>query len=169
MDNKLSELSKPVAYSLRFRNMNGEPDKNINASTTFSTLEKAKAYGLGTRYVTQDDGKIISVRDPSQDPIVEPLYSQEYVSALLSELEAKDKRIAELEQVPTIKHMRSVEESLIRTTDMVSELEKRLATPVRLPEGTGWASAPYNHGRNTGIHECAEAIRTAGFTVEGDE
>lgn len=85
---KLSELSKPVAYSLRFRNMNGEPDKNINANTTFSTLEKAKAYGLGSRYVTQDDGKIVSVRDPSQDPIVDPLYSQEYVSALLADRDA---------------------------------------------------------------------------------
>lgn len=112
MDNKLSELSKPVMYSLRFRNMHtGEPDKNINANTTFSTLEKAKAYGLGTRYVTQDDGKIVSVRDPSQDPIVEPLYSQEYVSALekvaqywvgqsyewKQHAEAVEKRIAGLE------------------------------------------------------------------------
>ncbi|EMN8761948.1 hypothetical protein ROV13_000985 [Serratia marcescens] len=85
---ELSELSKPVVYSLRFRNMKGEPDKTINANTTFSSLEKAKAYGLGSRYVTQDDGKIVSVRDPSQDPIVEPLYSQEYVSALLAERDA---------------------------------------------------------------------------------
>ncbi|HFD7741145.1 hypothetical protein [Serratia marcescens] len=89
---KLSELSKPVAYSLRFRNMNGEPDKTINANTTFSTLEKAKAYGLGSRYVTQGDGKIVSVRDPSQDPIVEPLYSQEYVSALLTRIEELEKK-----------------------------------------------------------------------------
>ncbi|WP_273890048.1 hypothetical protein [Serratia marcescens] len=109
----LSELSKPVVYSLRFRNVNGEPDKTINANTTFSTLEKAKAYGLGSRYVTQDDGKIVSVRDPSQDPIVEPLYSQEYVSALKHEsavnweaaaslnVENQElkKRIAELEAI----------------------------------------------------------------------
>ncbi|MDH2270149.1 hypothetical protein [Serratia marcescens] len=98
MDNKLSELSKPVAYSLRFRNMNGEPDKTINANTTFSTLEKAKAYGLGSRYVTQEGGKIVSVRDPSQDPIVEPLYSQDYVSALLAELEASKKSNAFLKE-----------------------------------------------------------------------
>ncbi|WP_411750012.1 hypothetical protein [Serratia marcescens] len=99
MDNKLSELSKPVAYSLRFRNMNGEPDKTINANTTFSTLEKAKAYGLGSRYVTQDDGKIVSVRDPSQDPIVEPLYSQEYVSALLAELKSSQAIANEYQQL----------------------------------------------------------------------
>ncbi len=98
MDNKLSELSKPVMYSLRFRNMHtGEPDKNINANTTFSTLEKAKAYGLGSRYVTQDDGKIVSVRDPAQDPIVEPLYSQEYVSALLADNEYMRWRIKEID------------------------------------------------------------------------
>ena len=87
MDNKLSELSKPVAYSLRFRNMNGEPNKTINAKTTFSTLDEARKYGLGTRYVTLESGKIALVRDPSQDPIVEPLYSQEYVSALLARIE----------------------------------------------------------------------------------
>lgn len=105
MDNKLSELSKPVAYSLRFRNMHtGEPDKTINSNTTFSSLEKAKAYGLGTRYVTQDDGKIVSVRDPSQDPIVEPLYSQEYVSALLArieELEWRELNSTELKELLT--------------------------------------------------------------------
>lgn len=96
MDNKLSELSKPVAYSLRFRNMQtGEPDKKINANTTFSTLEKAKAYGLGTRYVTQDDGKIVNVRDPSQAPIVEPLYSQEYVSVLIQRAERLDSMLTE--------------------------------------------------------------------------
>ncbi|TQI82964.1 hypothetical protein FHU12_0426 [Serratia marcescens] len=114
----LSELNKPVAYSLRFRNMHtGEPDKKINANTTFSTLEKAKAYGLGSRYVTQDDGKIVSVRDPAQDPIVEPLYSQEYVSALLAELEAKDKRIIGIER-----HVKDIEATLISATDEVADL-----------------------------------------------
>ncbi|WP_049300026.1 hypothetical protein [Serratia marcescens] len=168
MDNKLSELSKPVMYSLRFRNMHtGETDKKINANTTFSTLEKARSYGLGTRYVTQDDGKIVNVRDPSQDPIVEPLYSQEYVSAL-------KQRIAELEQVPTIKHMRSVEESLIRATDMVSELEKRLATPVRLPEAHSTLfrqhiRSDYQSLQAFKADEVIAALRAAGFTVEGDE
>lgn len=100
MDNKLSELSKPVMYSLRFRNMHtGEPYKNINADTTFSTLEKAKAYGLGTRHVTQDDGKMVRVRDTSRDPIVEPLYSQEYVSALLDALKISQAIANEYQQL----------------------------------------------------------------------
>lgn len=89
---------------------------------------------------------------------VNRLYSQEYVSALLA-------RIAELEQVPTIKHMRSVEESLIRATDMASELEKRLATPVRLPTTSGRLGVAYTRV----IPEVIEAIRAAGFTVEVDE
>ncbi|MGQ6163590.1 hypothetical protein ACUNG5_11025 [Serratia sp. IR-2025] len=155
MDNKLSELSNPVAYSLRFRNMNGEPDKTINANTTFSTLEKAKAYGLGSRYVTQDDGKIVNVRDPSQDPIVEPLYSQEYVSALKHEsavnweaaaslnVENQElkKRIAELEsanksQDDHINQQQDRIDSLEKTNAglgrRLGDAEKRLATPVRL-------------------------------------
>ncbi|HDG0630456.1 TPA: hypothetical protein PFA69_004598 [Serratia marcescens] len=85
---------------------------------------------------------------------------QAKIIALLAELEEKDKRIAELEQVPTIKHMRSVEESLIRATDMVSELEKRLATPVRLPPAD---SQGRYHGMMTRF-----AIKKAGFTVQGD-
>ncbi|MBP1131314.1 hypothetical protein JOE25_002894 [Serratia sp. PL17] len=117
MDNKLSELSKPVAYSLRFRNMNGEPDKTINANTTFSTLEKAKAYGLGSRYVTQGDGKIVSVRDPSQDPIVEPFYSQEYVSTLLQ-------RIAELEKKERHTERQDVIDGLAGAGEAWSDIEE---------------------------------------------
>lgn len=224
MGNKLIELSKPVAYSLRFRNMNGEPDKTINANTTFSTLEKAKAYGLGTRYVTQDDGKIVSVRDPAQDPIVEPLYSQEYVSALLAELEAKDealraiafhvsaggynadsvdaevfkqkiidgingisdvlvKRLAELESAN-----KSQDDHINQQQDRIDSLEKkngdlgrslgaaekRLATPVRLPtamfcpeEYIGSLLWSETEAYNKAISKCAEALRAAGFKVEG--
>lgn len=42
----------------------------------------------------------------------------------------------------------------------ISELEARTLT-VKLPQGTGWCSDPYNHGRNNGISECAEALREA--------
>ncbi|CAI1788274.1 Uncharacterised protein [Serratia entomophila] len=105
MDNKLSELSKPAAFIVR------SPRGDV-------------AY----RTISQKDADYIVSKGYES----EPLYSQEYVSALLAELEAKDKRIADMEQVPTIKHMRSVEEALICATDRVSELEAKLATPVRL-------------------------------------
>ncbi|MHD0451525.1 hypothetical protein ACY2EW_08600 [Serratia nevei] len=189
---KLSELSKPVAYSLRFRNMHtGEPDKTINANTTFSTLEKAKAYGLGSRYVTQDDGKIVSVRDPSQDPIVEPLYSQEYVSALDGVAQywigesagwkkrAKDaeKRIAELERI-----LDGVTPVMIAggwtakgISDYAKSLESKLATPVRLTdERTLWAGEDdYDTGHVKGWNanrlEQAALLKKQGFKFVGDE
>jgi hypothetical protein len=116
MDNKLSELSKPVMYVVR-------------------TLDGSDASVKNYKY-TAPKGFTSN-----------PLYSQEYVSALLADNEAKDKRIAELEEEPTIKHMRSVEEALISATDRVSELEAKLAQPVssgyklpadwRLDESTG--------------------------------
>lgn len=68
MDNKLSELSKPVAWKIH------------NDDHYFLEMreEEAEAHG---RMGKKGDG----------------VYSQEYVSALLAELEAKDKLIAELE------------------------------------------------------------------------
>jgi hypothetical protein len=64
VNNKLSELSKPVGY-----------------------------------YRLSDDGVSYFLSSPTEklDEEVVPLYSQEYVSALLAELEAKDKCIAEAE------------------------------------------------------------------------
>ncbi|MXU22392.1 hypothetical protein GST35_25715, partial [Serratia marcescens] len=79
MDNKLNELSKPVAWTWH-------------------------AYGL-QHATTEEDERDELIADGVENS---PLYSQEYVSALLAELEAKDKRIA--------------------------ELEAKLATPVRLPD-----------------------------------
>lgn len=97
------------------------------------------------------------------------------VLAVFRELEAKDKRIAELEQVPTIKHMRSVEEALICATDRVSELEAKLATPVRLTEErTLWAGEDdYDTGHVKGWNanriEQAALLKKQGFRVEGNE
>jgi len=69
MDNKLSELSKPVAWILHTR------------GGDVPTLDEC--------YVANAEG-MENIRSSA-------LYSQEYVSALLAELEAKDKRIAEIE------------------------------------------------------------------------
>lgn len=175
MDNKLSELRKPVMYSLRFRNMHtGEPDKTINANTTFSTLEKAKSYGLGSRYVTQDDGKIVNVRDPSQDPIVEPLYSQEYVSALMAELEASKKYAKERDDeneslALTVGRLRvelhNEGAANAHAYERIRGLEKQLATPVRLPEPD---VNDYGY-ESIGYRAVLSALSDAGFTVEGDE
>ncbi len=48
----------------------------------------------------------------------------------------------------------------------LSAASEKLSKPVVLPQGTGWASDPYNHGRNDGIQDCKVALKEAGFTVE---
>ena len=136
MDNKLSELSKPVA------------EIKCHEDLSLSIVNVRDGFILGRH----------------------PVYSQEYVSALLAELEAKDKRIIGLER-----HVKDIEATLIAATDEVADLTKerdearaKLATPVRLP--------PVQHREFLGLKidsmdatQVRISIRAAGFTVEGDE
>ncbi|MGQ6062972.1 hypothetical protein ACUNGZ_12080 [Serratia sp. IR-2025] len=171
MDNKLSELSKPVGY-----------------------------------YRLSEDGVSHYLSSPTEkiDDEVVPLYSQEYVSALLAELEAKDKRIEELgranqSQDDHINQQQDRIDSLEKTNvglgrglaasktnaeyyksafeeqrDHADMLEKRLATPVRLGAGVLMVSAYSANSCDSEWHLClardsvVSAIRAAGFTVEGD-
>lgn len=126
MDNKLSELSKPVAYT--------DADELRFHHATSDMWPVPLGFGKDV-----------------------PLYSQEYVSALLAGLEAKDNRIAELEAEIT-----NIVDSHAET---VAELRTKLATPVRLPTTSGRLGVAYTRV----IPEVIEAIRAAGFTVEGDE
>ncbi|MDQ9699309.1 hypothetical protein, partial [Serratia marcescens] len=93
-----------------------------------------------------------------------PLYSQEYVSALLAELEAKDKRIAELEDAE-----QKLCAANVTLDARASEAEAKLATPVRLPSpACTYADHSYPaYSRK----QVGEIITSAGmrFTVEGDE
>ena len=43
----------------------------------------------------------------------------------------------------------------------------RAAIEIELPGGTGWASDPYNHGRNAGINQCAESVKFHGIRIKG--
>ncbi|WP_421412636.1 hypothetical protein ACOMDM_13690 [Serratia plymuthica] len=177
MNNKLSELSKPVAYKF---------DHGVMGPGDFK-------YGTPQMHSTGEDEN------------ASPLYSQEYVSALradvakwfevfkkavsvgaryeerMAEMDAdladkngvileQSKRIAELENDLGLKHIRAVEEALIFATDRNSELEAKLATPVRLPQkNTGWDRDDGEDCWNNAIDACAKELRAAGFTVEGDE
>lgn len=176
MGNKLRELSKPVAWALK---------------------EHVWATGL-CGYVWRDklddeapDAECESVKD------VSPLYSQEYVSALLADNEAKDKRIAELEQdeLATRASSRAVHEAqenhINQQQDRIDSLEKknaglgrwlaavekRLAAPVRFPDCdtaavsimAHWLSDEEVNAWVKGIEFAKQQIRAAGFTVEGDE
>jgi hypothetical protein len=95
------------------------------------------------------------------------------VLALLAELEAKDKHIAELEranqsQDDHINQQQDRIDSLEKTNAglgrRLGTAEKRLATPVRLPTTSGRLGVAYTRV----IPEVIEAIRAAGFTV-GEE
>ncbi|MDW5511767.1 hypothetical protein [Serratia proteamaculans] len=73
MDNKLSELSKPIGVSFK------------------SDIDLMKSGRMIHGQMTVWKSRV-GIPDSQ-----EGVYSQEYVSALLAELEAKDKRIAEVE------------------------------------------------------------------------
>ncbi|MGP1238854.1 hypothetical protein [Serratia sp. CY37869] len=156
MDNKLSELNKPRAFVVTGGKMYQD-----RAFTDKSTAERSKA-------------------DRHDGAVVEPLYSQEYVSALLAELEAKDKRIVALERIN-----KAQEDHINQQQDRIESLEKkngdlghglqaaekriaglvaRLATPVRLPE-----PCAFNLCDLVDRDAVIASLREQGFTVEGDE
>lgn len=185
MDNKLSELSKPVAWT----------DERGNLCTN-----RNKERGLESRY-HQDYEKYTT-----------PFYSQEYVSALLAELEAKtdfsDKaieRISGLEKAcdKYLRQTKKAERELLSAKERIAELERsntsqddhinqqqdrieslekkngdlgralgsaenRLATPVRLPdiEFVKISGIDFPVMRADVVKK---EIRRAGFKVEGDE
>ncbi len=108
----------------------------------------------------------------------------ETILALLAELEAKDKHIAELEsirsdasqvfkEIGTKLGCNPDNESIMMAIDAQKE---RLATPVRLPKRwdvSGQVNPPrivevQFEQQNRTHDQCAEAIRAAGFTVESD-
>ncbi|WP_099062458.1 hypothetical protein [Serratia sp. BW106] len=141
MDNKLSELSKPVAWEVKGILCHSE--------------EEAQVY----------------VGEP------EPLYSQECVLALLAELEASKKSNAFLKEQlsqlanfnPDWDMLEACRESWREVSAALKEAEKRLATPVRLPDirsddyhETGW----FQHMKY--YRDVERSLRAAGFTV-GDE
>ncbi|MEL5710169.1 hypothetical protein [Serratia bockelmannii] len=141
MDNKLSELSKPVAWEVKGILCHSE--------------EEAQVY----------------VGEP------EPLYSQECVLALLAELEAKDKRIAELDGILEVSQgdLSDTEDAMHLWAERAKTAEAKLATPVRLGAGVLMVSAYSANSCDSEWHLClardsvVSAIRAAGFTVEGDE
>lgn len=129
--NKLSELSKPVAY-------------------------------------IADCGTIVSDSDPFFDDYKNPapLYSQEYVSALEQREGRSTQRMTEMEADLADKNGIILEQS-----KRIAELNAKLATPVQLPvpySENPWMS-PDPDGTWFDKGDVKESIRSAGFTVEGDE
>lgn len=151
MDNKLSEMSKPVAYDYQIASACIADGHNENGKWVDWDNKLS-------RYCPPDwmmeEGKVTGLK---------LLYSQEYVSALLAELE--DERASRAQW----------QRNCTRAEECIAELEVKLATPVRLPEKddlrlAGDASTKVViKFRNSAIDECAKALRASGFTVEGDE
>ncbi|HBR0907205.1 TPA: DUF551 domain-containing protein [Klebsiella pneumoniae] len=54
--------------------MDGVLNNYINTNTTFSTREKAEAYGKGGSYEMRSDGRLEWVPNTALDPVVVPLY-----------------------------------------------------------------------------------------------
>ncbi|WP_072271468.1 hypothetical protein, partial [Serratia marcescens] len=80
-----------------------------------------------------------------------PVYSQEYVSALKHESAVNWEAAASM----------NVENQELKKR--IAELEAKLATPVQLPTTSGRLGVAYTRV----IPEVIEAIRAAGFIVEG--
>ncbi|MEG9670568.1 ead/Ea22-like family protein [Serratia bockelmannii] len=153
MDNKLSELKAAA--------MAATPGPWILDDDSWSEGDNANV-STEERY----DGRIVSIAQieggGSESGFDEPFSAEQQanaryitaanpavVLALLAELEAKDKRIA--------------------------ELEAKLATPVRLPPLPEYRHNDRHEVRAekdgfiSGVEESASALREQGFTVEGDE
>lgn len=154
MDNKLSELSKPVAWAHR---------PEINAPID----------------VTENEYVARNWRDVHERN-VQPLYSQEYVSALdkvaqfwigesagwKKRTEDAEKRIAELEEeFAFIMGQNDGMEKELRDKDArIEHLEAKLATPVQLPK-----PCAFNLCDLVDRDAVIASLREQGLTVEGDE
>ncbi|EPV8458645.1 TPA: hypothetical protein ACXM6S_003238 [Serratia marcescens] len=177
MDNKLSELKDALEF-LETTEFDGEWDSALVGG------ENGKNYHA----VINANDVVVRADDDSRHTswlcdyleAVSPVN----IRALLAELEAKDKRIAELEranqsQDDHINQQQDRIDSLEKTNaglgQRLGAAEKRLAKPVRLPEKYNMKMAGDKstksmfYGHNSAINDSAKAIRGAGFTVEGDE
>ncbi|MFI7997847.1 hypothetical protein [Serratia marcescens] len=142
MDNKLSELSKPVMYSIT---CNGVVEEIGGDSQGFSREEVQAELDLWDAVV------------PGAYT-VSALYSQEYVSALIQRAERIDSMLTE-----SVQALKAVEQRN-------AELEAKLATPVRLPNKSDdefWFDGVFQVAKFDRAVE--RAISAAGFKFVGDE
>ncbi|ENG6107634.1 hypothetical protein ACAY19_002305 [Serratia liquefaciens] len=151
MNNKLSELSKPVGYAAK------EDIELMQSGRMTLGLLTIRGYGELA------------------------LYSQEYVSALLADNEAKDKRIAELEAKTAMTmgvgngggslFVHGDYDSIKAAQSIVFEnesLRAKLATPVRLPEPCVYEVNGTRFYDRLSEAEVIASLRKQGFTA-GDE
>ncbi|CAI0825251.1 hypothetical protein [Serratia entomophila] len=130
----LSELSKPVAWKLHHHD----------------------------RYYFEENADVVAIAESVGKAKGDAVYSQEYVSALLAELEAKDSEIDAANARVDVMCAKAM-----NLTERAEVAEQKLATPVRLPEPD---VNDYGY-ESIGYRAVLSALSDAGvtFTVEGDE
>jgi len=141
MGNKLSELSKPA----------------------WIVGEKEIA-----DFMSGDEALLVRGNDPESTEPALRMYSQEYVSALLAELEAKDKALNNVTEL--------WKDANATAFERIRELKAKLATPIKIVDydefficHVSGASDDYCKGWVDGRNAAARDVGKAGFTVEGDE
>lgn len=145
MTNKLSELSKPVAWI--------KADRNI-----------------AENWSCTDPEAVISTEGWHSD--YNPVYSQEYVSALLGQIEADREIKARL-----CRESNRLHDGLKAAEKRIAELEAKLATPVQLQNCdfesvaimAHWCTDEQLEAWVKGVEHAKKQIRASGFKVEGGE
>ncbi len=89
------------------------------------------------------------------------------IIAMVAELEAKDKHIADMEHV--VAAAKCDDDLWDAMAHRLKTLEAKLATPVRLKKADSSSAPITRHSFNAAVNYCAEAIRAAGFKCVEDE
>lgn len=110
-------------------------------------------------FMRGEEALLVRGHDPESTEPALRMYSQEYVSALLAELEAKDREIDAANARVDVMCAKAM-----NLTERAESAEKRLATPVRLPK-----PCAFNLCDLVDRDAVIASLREQGFTVEGDE
>ncbi|HGM5820267.1 TPA: hypothetical protein ACKP51_003111 [Serratia marcescens] len=132
-------------------------------------------------FMRGDEALLVRGYDPESTEPALRMYSQEYVSDLLEELEANkqtfhlltnDSALSEAKLEEAQQRIAELSRLLTHNIERAESAEKRLATPVRLPDTRQsvsgdryqWSDGVFNYKQDV-----IAMLRAAGFTVEGDE
>lgn len=177
MDNKLSELSKPVVWEVKgilchseeeARVYVGEPERLYSQEYVSALLAELEASKKSNAFLKEQLAKLANF-NPDWDMLEACRESWREVAAALKEAEArlaaKDKRIEELEVL------------LYRNIKRAKKLGEQLDTPVQLQNCdfesvaimAHWCTDEQLKAWVKGVEHAKKQIRAAGFKVKGDE
>ncbi|MBN5198729.1 hypothetical protein JY494_04315 [Serratia marcescens] len=197
MDNKLSELKVTIPADKKSRESVAAGYVTDNNSGGYFVIECQECGAVYPSQQADGGGQIADTGDyndaicphcgeegPEECENVGLAWNvqQAKIIALLAELEAKDKRISELEAKTSMTmgvgdgsgslfvhgdydSIRAAQRIVLENED----LRAKLAAPVRLKKVDS-SNVPFaGDGFNAAVDYCAKAVRAAGFNVQGDE